>query len=541
MATVAVVATAIALTVIPSAYAATLFSDNFEDGNSSGWSTSGGSWSVTTDGSYVLRQTGTGADAIARGGSSSWTNYTVTARVKPTTFAASNRFVALLGRVSANTSYYYLALESDGKLVLGRRSSGTLTPLTTASLTVATSTWYTLSLTLSGSTLTGSVNGGSALTATDSQYASGQTGFATNYAAGELDDVVVSDAAGPSPTSAGASSSGTASPSASASSTTSAAPSSSSSSGGTCSLPSGEEGWATVDGATTGGCGSSVTVVTVPTQAQLVTEAAKSTPEIIMVSGLITGSGIIDVSPNKSIIGVGASSGLVGLELSIEHAHPANVIVQNMNISKVTASSGDGDAIHIQDADHVWIDHNTLSSDLDHGIDYYDGLIDITHAGDYVTVSWNHVANHFKTSLVGHSDSNAAEDTGHLRVTYHHNWFDATMERSPRVRFGDPVHVYDNYYLNITGSTDYYGVASTENAGVLVEDNVFENVVQACWSASGYADSAAGRLVARDNQLVNSGPCETNGTVASIPYSYHLDAVGTVKALVTAGAGTGHV
>jgi hypothetical protein len=27
------------------------------------------------------------------------------------------------------------------------------------------------------------------------------------------------------------------------------------------------------------------------------------------------------------------------------------------------------------------------------------------------------------------------------------------------------------------------------NAGVLLEGNVFENVQQACWSASGYADS----------------------------------------------------
>src|SRR5688572_22606544 len=40
------------------AYAATLFSDDFEDGNSTGWTTSGGTWSVTTDGSRVLRQTG---------------------------------------------------------------------------------------------------------------------------------------------------------------------------------------------------------------------------------------------------------------------------------------------------------------------------------------------------------------------------------------------------------------------------------------------------------------------------------------------------
>ena len=43
------------------------------------------------------------------------------------------------------------------------------------------------------------------------------------------------------------------------------------------------------------------------------------------------------------------------------------------------------------------------------------------------------------------------------------------------------------------GSTDYYGIASTMDAGVLVEDNVFENVVQACWTASGYADSGPAR------------------------------------------------
>jgi pectate lyase len=79
------------------------------------------------------------------------------------------------------------------------------------------------------------------------------------------------------------------------------------------------------------------------------------------------------------------------------------------------------------------------------------------------------------------------------------------------------------------------------NAGLLVEGNVFENVQQACWSASGYADSDPGRLVARNNSLTNSGPCETNGTVAAIPYGYTPDNVGTVKSSVTAGAGAGRL
>jgi pectate lyase len=46
-------------------------------------------------------------------------------------------------------------------------------------------------------------------------------------------------------------------------------------------------------------------------------------------------------------------------------------------------------------------------------------------------------------------------------------------------------------------------------------------------------------LVARDNSLTNSGPCEVNGTVAPIPYSYTAENVGAVKSSVTAGAGAG--
>jgi len=47
--------------------------------------------------------------------------------------------------------------------------------------------------------------------------------------------------------------------------------------------------------------------------------------------------------------------------------------------------------------------------------------------------------------------------------------------------------------------------------------------------------------VARNNSLTNSGPCETNGTVAALPYGYTAENVGTVKSSVTAGAGAGRV
>lgn len=58
-------------------------------------------------------------------------------------------------------------------------------------------------------------------------------------------------------------------------------------------------------------------------------------------------------------------------------------------------------------------------------------LLDITHACDFVTVSYNYLHDHWKGSLVGHSDSNSAEDKGHLLVTFHHNYFSNLNSRGP--------------------------------------------------------------------------------------------------------------
>lgn len=52
---------------------------------------------------------------------------------------------------------------------------------------------------------------------------------------------------------------------------------------------------------------------------------------------------------------------------------------------------------------------------------------------------------HWKTSLVGHSDSNGDEDTGHLRITYANNYWENCGSRGPSLRFGTG-HVYNSYY-----------------------------------------------------------------------------------------------
>jgi len=299
------------------------------------------------------------------------------------------------------------------------------------------------------------------------------------------------------------------------------------------------QGFATLSGdghgATTGGSGGPT--VTVTSLSALESAAAVSGPEIIRVNGMFSGSGEVKVASNKTIIGVGANSGLTGIGLSMQGksgANVHNVIIQNMNISFVTAASGDGDAIHIQYADHIWVDHNNLFSDMTHGKDFYDGLVDITHASDFVTVSWNYIHDHFKVSLVGDSDSNGAEDTGHLHVTYYDNYFQNFDSRTPSLRFGTG-HVFNNYFVN--GST---GVDSREGAQMLVQNNVFVNVgtpIETCCESKvdGFVNQSGNDFGTGTNNITQTG------NFTSPPYSYTLIPTAQVASTVTAGAGTGKI
>jgi len=298
--------------------------------------------------------------------------------------------------------------------------------------------------------------------------------------------------------------------------------------------PTGVHGFATANGSTTGGAGGST--VTVTSLSAFKTAAAGSAPEVIKVSGNFASTGSeVTVASNKTIIGVGSGSGLTGIGLSIKGV--SNVIVRNLKISKVLASSGNGDSIHIEKSNHVWIDHNDLSSDTSHGTDYYDGQLDITHAADYITVSYNYIHDHIKCSLVGHSDSNASEDTGHLHVTYDHNYFRNCDQRTPSLRFGTG-HVYDNYFDGAsTGST---GIHSRMGAQMLVQNNVFRNVKVPIETTK---DSDVDGFVNQTGNDFGGGSnlITQTGSFTNPPYSYALDPTTSVINLVTANAGTGMV
>ncbi|MFB4268047.1 polysaccharide lyase family 1 protein [Nonomuraea sp. GTA35] len=277
-------------------------------------------------------------------------------------------------------------------------------------------------------------------------------------------------------------------------------------------------GWATQGGGTTGG--GSAPATTVSSASALTSALSSGSAAVIRVSGTISCSGMLRVASNKTVIGNSGAT-ISGCGFNVSQA--SNVIIRNLNFR----NWGD-DGINVQYSTRVYIDHNSFSNGGD-------GALDIKRSSDYITVSWNRFFDHDKTMLLGHSDSNGAEDRGRLRVTYHHNWFDGTNQRHPRVRFGNPVHVFNNYYGNV-GS---YGVASTQEAGVLVEGNYFENTDDPFHLGEG--SSPAGSLVARNNHFVNSGSGQSGGSVRSIPYSYSLDSASSVKSIVTAGAGAGRI
>ncbi|GHI09603.1 pectate lyase [Streptomyces cellostaticus] len=277
---------------------------------------------------------------------------------------------------------------------------------------------------------------------------------------------------------------------------------------------------------TTGG--GSATAVTVSTLDAFKAAVAGSTAKVVEVNGLISLSGQVDIGSNTTVLGAGSSSGLTGGGLRLKKV--TNVVLRNLNISKTVKT----DAITVQASTKVWIDHNSLPSDRDHGEDYYDGLVDITHASDYVTVSWNTFKDHYKGSLAGHSDSNAREDTGHLRVTYHHNWFDNVNSRIPSLRFGTG-HFYDNYAVGAETA-----VHARMGAQMLVENDVFRDTQVAVTTSrdsdrDGYANLRGNDLGGAATEISQAG------TFTSPPYSYTAEPASGVVASVTAGAGTGKI
>jgi pectate lyase len=189
----------------------------------------------------------------------------------------------------------------------------------------------------------------------------------------------------------------------------------------------------------------------------------------------------------------------------------SNVIIRNLKFS--TAPEGK-DLVEVQSSSNIWIDHNDFASvGLTGDKDTYDGLLDLTHAADMVTVSWNKFHDHWKGSLVGHSDSNASEDEGKLHITYHHNYWYNINSRLPSFRFGTG-HIYSSCFEDVPTS----GINSRMGAQLLVEQNYFDTVTLAI--TTNLDSDEEGYAVSRNNVFVDSTTDITQTGSLTPPYSY---------------------
>ncbi|KAH6856274.1 polysaccharide lyase family 1 protein [Chaetomium sp. MPI-CAGE-AT-0009] len=284
-------------------------------------------------------------------------------------------------------------------------------------------------------------------------------------------------------------------------------------------------GFATLNGGTKGGAGGTVTTVsTLPQFTEAVNEK-NSAPAIIFVKGVISGNAKVRVGSNRSIIGL-PGSGLKGIGLHFRRQK--NLIVRNLVSSFVEASQGD--ALKIEESTNVWVDHCEFYSALVADKDFYDGLVDSSHGSDFVTISHTYFHDHWKASLAGHSDSNGADDSGKLHVTYANNHWKNINSRGPLLRFGTG-HVYNSYFENMSTA-----INTRMGAQVLVQSNVFKNVTVPVTSRD---SKEVGYATVIDTDLgggLNDAP-KGNMAPNSVGYQYTLLGSAAVAGTVPREAG----
>ncbi len=172
----------------------------------------------------------------------------------------------------------------------------------------------------------------------------------------------------------------------------------------------------------------------------------------------------IDGVKELTLEGIGNDATINGFGFVIKGS--SNVEVRNLGFMNCDSKEGDDVGLQ-QDNDHVWV-HNCdmfyghAGSDGDQAKG--DGALD-TKKSTYVTHSYNHFWDNGKCNLQGMKDEKTTN-----YITYHHNWYDHSDSRHPRIRTCT-VHVYNNYF----DGNAKYGVGATLGSSVFVENNYFRS------------------------------------------------------------------
>lgn len=211
-----------------------------------------------------------------------------------------------------------------------------------------------------------------------------------------------------------------------------------------------------------------------------------------------------------TIEGIGNDATANGWGIRVKNAF--DVEIRNIGIMNVDSDEGDNIGLQ-QDNQYVWV-HNCdffyghAGSDKDQVKG--DGALDCKKS-TYVTFSYNHFWDNGKSNLLGLSEGT----TDGLYITYHHNWYDHSDSRHPRVRFYS-AHVYNNYYDGVAK----YGAGSTKGSSVFMEANYFRNCKYPMMTSMQGSDVYAGGTT-RDTKNNPTFSSEDGGTIKA--YNNHME------------------
>ncbi|WP_030864159.1 pectinesterase family protein [Streptomyces sp. NRRL S-37] len=292
------------------------------------------------------------------------------------------------------------------------------------------------------------------------------------------------------------------------------------------------DGFASVDALGQNGTygGRDGRTVTVRTQADLEKYATAAEPYVIVVAGTITMNPVgkeIKVASDKTIVGSGTSGHIVGGGFFLgQGVH--NVIIRNLTIRDAyqgvwNDKEHDFDAVQMDGAHHIWIDHNDLRN-------MADGLIDVRKDSTYVTVSWNRLSQNNKTFGIGWTE-NVTTD-----ITIHHNWFRETEQRNPSTDNAAHAHLYNNYLEDVAGTSinSSYGNYSRGGTRMVLENSYFQGM------RNPVIKDATATIVQRGNVFSGTSGRNESGGTAFDPkayYSYTLDSAANVPSLLKSGTG----
>ena len=224
---------------------------------------------------------------------------------------------------------------------------------------------------------------------------------------------------------------------------------------------------------------------------------------------LVAGDMVIDLGSSENsfltIEGIGEDATANGWGIRLKNAQ--NVEIRNLGIMNVDSDEGDDIGLQQNNA-YIWV-HNVdffygdAGSDADQAKG--DGSLDCKKS-TYITFSYNHFWDNGKSNLLGLSEGTYSYNSTDYYITYHHNWYDHSDSRHPRVRYYN-AHVYNNYY----DGNAKYGAGSTEGSSIFMEGNYFRNCKYPMLTSMQGSDLYAGTSTASNDNATFSK--EDGGTI----------------------------